>query len=240
MYQFEIWQLNDTPEVQERLFLSLSELKKDPDKTDYHKVYEEKDLSGEAPRLEDLFVRFQRTDDNPLADFPGHSMSISDIITIKLQPDMEPVVFYVDRFGFGLVNWDHDKLPTYTDSRLFLEAYTAAVVLGLIDDWVKIEDYHLPSGRPTELTDMEFNPVCYPNYGGSEGIYLDCSISGVFDQTGEKKELHIGTLKTLDESMDAMITGGAACGALTAMIRRVVNANYDAFLPENHREGKTV
>lgn len=236
MYQFEIWQLNDTIHAQEHLVLTRSELKKDPDINEYRKVYEEKDLTGATPRLEDIFVRFQRTDDNPLKDFPGRSVSISDIITMRIHPDAEPVVFYVDRFGFDIVNWDHEKIPTYTDSRLFTEAYTAAVVLGLIDDWVKIEDYHLPSSHPTELFDMEFDAICYPNYGGSEGIYLDCSISGVFDLSGEDKELHIGTLKTLDDSVDAMIAGGAACGALTAMIRRIVNANYDAFLPKNHRK----
>jgi hypothetical protein len=66
------------------------------------------------------------------------------------------------------------------------------------------------------------------NFGGSEGIYVDCSLRGKFDESG-RKSLHIGTLKTLSTDLDACKTMGELCGALMYHNSKFVNENLYRF-----------
>lgn len=231
MYKFQIWQLKDIPENAILRFNPFKELKGNaPDKKNYECVYEEKVLStGVCPCLESIFARFQNGFDTP-ASYKGRSLSVSDIIVIAGLEDTESV-FYTDSVGFRLTHWESERPKPYTSSKLAAEAYTAALAFGLIDDWVKIEDYFLPGREPVPVCDMEFDTVCIPSYGSNEGIYVDCSIKGYFDTSGEKKDQHIATFKTLEKSTDAMLSAGKLAGAMTAMVNMVIEGNWYSFCP---------
>ena len=109
------------------------------------------------------------------------------------------------------------------------EAYTSALAQGLLNDWIEIEDYFLTDNEPVGVTEMAFDFMAIPNYGGCEGIYIDCSIRGRFDGSGERKTKHVATFKTLRENLDAMIIAGKVSGVMTAMVREVIDANWDSF-----------
>lgn len=64
-----------------------------------------------------------------------------------------------------------------------------------------IGDYSLADDMENgKLCSYEFDLLPAVNFGGSEGIYIDCSLLGKFDESG-RKALHIGTLKTLDTGL---------------------------------------
>lgn len=84
MYRFRIWQLKEDVGNAILRFSPFTVLKeKWPDKERYDCVYEEEDCGEKSvcPNLEAIFVRFQHEFDPP-KDFKGHSLSVSDIITI--------------------------------------------------------------------------------------------------------------------------------------------------------------
>lgn len=54
-----------------------------------------------------------------------------------------------------------------------------------------------------ELPDYDY-AICVPNYGGSEGIYLDISLIYQVEH-GRKRQMRFATGKTLEESVDAFL-----------------------------------
>lgn len=94
-----------TPEKQ-HLFMNMAMVKEDGitiDAANYKCVY-----SGrlhENEKLDDLYAVFN---DNPPADYKGHSMSVSDVIITNRGGDMQ--AYYVDRFGFA-------ELPDFAAQR---------------------------------------------------------------------------------------------------------------------------
>ena len=128
-----------------------------------------------------------------------------------------------------------------TGRSLFCEVVRIARENGDFSKADAILDYVLPSrqengtGPNTELVAYEFDFFAVASYGASEGIYLDCYLQGKFDQSGRFR-LHIGTLKTLDDSLEAMKIMGELGGALTVYARRYVNENLHRFTPDEELE----
>jgi hypothetical protein len=92
-----------------------------------------------------------------------------------------------------------------------------------------IGDYELADDAERgKLSSYEFDMLPIVNFGGSEGIYVDCSLRGKFDESG-RKSLHIGTLKTLSTDLDACKTMGELCGALMYHNSKFVNENLYRF-----------
>ena len=62
-----------------------------------------------------------------------------------------------------------------------------------------ILDYFLPDTRnsPAEIASDAFDFITKVNFGGNEGIYLDCYAEGRISEDGEKGLWHLGTYKTL-------------------------------------------
>ena len=90
-------------------------------------------------------------------------------------------------------------------------------------------DYVLPEDMEKgKLCSYEFDMLPIVNFGGSEGIYIDCSLRGKFDESG-RNSLHIGTLKTLRTDLDACKIMGELCGALMYHDSRFVNENIYLF-----------
>ncbi len=87
------------------------------------------------------------------------------------------------------------------------------------------------------LTDYEFDIVALPQFGGSEGIYVTCFINGQFD-SGKSRKLKMGTLKTLETSLEAMRLMGELCGLLTYVGTAYINKNIDIFAPGTCKRAK--
>jgi hypothetical protein len=93
----------------------------------------------------------------------------------------------------------------------------------------EICEYVLPEDMEKgKLCSYEFDMLPIVNFGGSEGIYIDCSLRGKFDENG-RNVLHIGTLKTLRTDLDACKTMGELCGALMYHGSQFVNENLYLF-----------
>ena len=98
-----------------------------------------------------------------------------------------------------------------------------------------IMDYFLPeSYEVCKLTDCEFDFKAVVNFGGSEGIYIDCYIEGRFDEkkpVGSCSRLSCGTFKTLGEDLESMQIMGELAGTLIFYAREYVNRNLKRFCP---------
>lgn len=81
-----------------------------------------------------------------------------------------------------------------------------------------------------DLTNYEFSFMAIVSWGGSEGIYLDCYIKGDFG-CKHTNNLHIGTFKTLDTSIEAFKIMGELSGAMTYYADLYVNQNLKRYEP---------
>ena len=99
----------------------------------------------------------------------------------------------------------------------------------------KIMDYFLAeSSKTMKLTDYEFDFDARVQFGSNEGIYIDCSIRGHFDEnepSDKTQILHCGTFKTLGTSLEDMRIMGELAGSLVYFAREYVNKNIDRYTP---------
>lgn len=122
-----------------------------------------------------------------------------------------------------------------TSSEVFENALRLARANGEFKEIDAILDYTLADTyRERILTMYEFDTLFTPNYGCSEGIYIDACICGCFDERNPQQceSLPIGTLKTLRTDLEAMKLMGQACGVLTHFARQYVNDHLERFTPK--------
>lgn len=124
-----------------------------------------------------------------------------------------------------------------TGGSLFCSVVRIAKANGDFDKAEAILDYVLPNEHETgrkervEITNYEFDFEAVVNYGGSEGIYIDCFLKGKFDGSG-RSVLHVGTLKTLKRSLEAAKIMGELCGVLMHYADRYVNRELRRYTPK--------
>ena len=103
----------------------------------------------------------------------------------------------------------------------------------------KIMDYfNVECYKTMKLTDCEFDFDAHVQFGSNEGIYIDCSIRGHFDEnepSDKTQILHCGTFKTLGTSLEDMRIMGELAGSLVYFARESVNKNLDRYLPQKER-----
>lgn len=102
----------------------------------------------------------------------------------------------------------------------------------------KIMDYFLAeSGRVKELTNYEFDFLAVANFGGSEGIYIDCWLQGSFEENhrNERQTISCGTFKTLHADLEAMKVMGELAGILTYYADEYVNREIERYTPYKER-----
>ena len=92
-----------------------------------------------------------------------------------------------------------------------------------------ILDYHIASHNLSEFSNYEFNTMYKLDFGGSEGIYLDCFVEGKCDDTDNTIRVSLGSFKTLQTSEDAMVSMGKLAGHFTYALSKYVNTNLDDF-----------
>lgn len=105
-----------------------------------------------------------------------------------------------------------------------------------------ILDYILPNEHDIssheemeELTDYRFDVVPQVKYGGSEGIYVDVQLHGRFDDS-RRTTLHLATIKTLSEDIDACKRMGELCGVILYHATRYINKNIHRYTPYQELE----
>lgn len=100
----------------------------------------------------------------------------------------------------------------------------------------KIMDYfQAESYKTIEISDYEFDFDAIVQFGSSEGIYIDCSIRGHFDEnepSDKTQILHCGTFKTLGTSLENMRIMGELAGSLVYFAKEYVNENIDKYTPQ--------
>lgn len=132
---------------------------------------------------------------------------------------------------------EHEQVLRDTDGELFCKVIQLARENGDMKRVEPILDYILPSETEdniherVELTRYEFDFLPMINFGGSEGIYVDCYLKGVFDES-KRSSLHVGTLKTLGTSLEDCKAMAELCGALMYHASRYVNGNLHRYTPE--------
>lgn len=131
----------------------------------------------------------------------------------------------------------HTEVFRDTGGSLFCAVLELAKKNGDFEKAQTILDYVLPSeneahsSESVELAAYEFDFVPIVNFGGSEGIYLDCYLKGKFDESG-RSSLHIATLKTLEEGLEAAKIMAELGGALMYHASQYVNENIHRFTPQ--------
>ena len=142
-----------------------------------------------------------------------------------------------------------------TTKDLFLAALKLVQENGHYDKAAAIMDYHLPNGSESsirediELSNYRFDFHATAQFGGSEGIYIDCFLRGEYTET-ESKFINyarggaletetvrsIGTFKTLKDDLESFKIMGELCGALTFYVHQYVNKNIDRYTPTRELE----
>ena len=126
------------------------------------------------------------------------------------------------------------KIDRITRETLMKNIHQLVVTDGHYAAAEAIVDYFNPEryDTPQEISCDDFYFIAQVNWGGNEGIYLDCYAVGRIRPDGPQKDWHLGTYKTLETSLTAMQTLGALGGALTYYAREYIWKNNTLFLSE--------
>ena len=137
-------------------------------------------------------------------------------------------------------------MKRHTDKDLFIAIMRLVKENGHFDKAEAIMDYVSPSedefasvGERPNISNYEFDFQAIVSFGGSEGIYIDCYLSGMYtedDRWKQNPQLHIGTIKTLNRDLASMKAMGELCGALTYYCNQFVKENLNDFTPKNECE----
>lgn len=130
----------------------------------------------------------------------------------------------------GNIELPHVKRYTNTElMKLVVEKVKQA------GDYTKAEgilDYFLPEKYNTvRLTNYEFDFHAIADFGGSEGIYLDCALKGKFDNSGNDCCM-MGTFKTLKDDLESMKIMAELGGILYFHLTSFVNQNLNSITPD--------
>lgn len=128
------------------------------------------------------------------------------------------------------------KITVVRDTReaLMEGIHQMVVENGQFDAAAAILDYFSPNtySTPKLITCDDFCITTEVQFGGSEGIYLDCYAEGRIQPESPEKRWEIGTYKTLGTSLSAMQIFGALGGALTYYGRKYLMENIGRFLSD--------
>ncbi len=173
---------------------------------------------------EDLVDRLER---NPYIDTYDHTASAA--------ANLVPGWYHPEEQYQRWLNQEIEGMRL-SGGELFDKIMELARGSGDLERFREIEDYTLAEKYPDEkISDYLFNLCAVPNFGGSEGIYIDCFIQGSFG--GEKKTMSLGTMKTLRTDLDACKVMGEVCGILLYHENQYVNENLHRFMPKREIEG---
>jgi hypothetical protein len=130
----------------------------------------------------------------------------------------------------------------HTNESLMSEIFKIIETMPDFERAKEILDYMSPESFNVEtLTDYEFDLLAVPSFGGSEGIYVDCYLSGVYREGDtQPRKLSAGTLKTLGTSLEDMKIMGELCGIITHTARDYIARNIMLFTPGKEIEAMRI
>lgn len=135
-----------------------------------------------------------------------------------------------------------EKIKRDTNTELMNKVFELVKENGCYEKAGAIMDYFLAESYTVqELSNYEFDFIAKVNFGGSEGIYIDCYIEGLFDErttASKPQRLRCGTFKTLSENLEAMQIMGELTGSLTYYAHKYVNQEIDRYTPTAEREAE--
>lgn len=135
-----------------------------------------------------------------------------------------------------------EKIKRDTNEDLMNNVFELVKKNHCYDKAKKIMDYFLPASLSTiELSDYKFDFDARVQFGENEGIYLDCSIRGHFDEnisSDMTQILHCGTFKTLGASLEDMRIMGELAGSLVYFAKEYVNENIDKYTPQREMKNQ--
>ena len=138
------------------------------------------------------------------------------------EPDEQHRVRYI---GMADAKETFEKLETHLKEK------------GMLPDEYFLYDVDMRT-KARELPDFNF-ALCVPNFGGSEGIYLDIDLI-YCDEDGKQKSLRFATGKTLQEGVDAffwMSRIAAECSLmLNGRVRTYEKHNVELVLKPEEAE----
>lgn len=117
----------------------------------------------------------------------------------------------------------------YTNAELFDLTNKALMEKGLLPT---ILDYGLAESKKVVIDTYEWDVIGIPNFGGSEGIYLDLYADGVVtrqEEAPKRKRVPLGAYKTLGRSKADFLE---MCRLLTEFVFSLtdfINTNMDRF-----------
>jgi hypothetical protein len=165
--------------------------------------------------------------------------------------DTVPIFYFNNYFNKKLKKKGFDymqKVRRDTTRDLFHAVLRLVKENGHYDKAEAIMDYVLPeiSGYNTrediELSNYRFNFYATAQFGGSEGIYINCYLRGEYTETERKcfdasrtliteTMRSVGTFKTLKTDIESMKIMGELCGALVFYATQYVNKNISRYAP---------
>lgn len=132
------------------------------------------------------------------------------------------------------------KIKRDTNEDLMNNVYELVKKNHCYDKAEKMMDYFLPETYKTmDLTDYKFDFCANVQFGVSEGIYIDCSIRGRFDENAPSDKmqvLHCGTFKTLGTSLEDMRIMGELAGSLIFFAKEYIDKNIEKYTPQKERK----
>ena len=153
--------------------------------------------------------------------------------------DITNFICQKEMFQPCLKDWRNREYSTIKQHvwNIFAEAQDAGELnrLNPILDYILlgIHTEVFPYKESTLLTSYEFDDILNVNRGGSEGIYIDWYLVGKFqeDQKEKSQNLHIATLKTLEDDLTAYKIMGEAAGILEYFAQQYVCNNLNLYAP---------
>ncbi len=125
----------------------------------------------------------------------------------------------------------HIKRQRLTGGQFFEKIVERARLNGDMGRFENIHEYVSPNEfKKAKLCNYNFDFLSIVNFGGSEGIYIDCMLKGQFDES-DNSTLEVGTIKTLETDLGACKIMGELCGVLMYYSDRFVDENFYLFTP---------
>lgn len=90
-------------------------------------------------------------------------------------------------------------------------------------------DYAIPESYVSGIYDYEFDPLFVLSPGYNEGYYLDLSIRGAWSITYKIDTLHLGTIKTLGNSVEGIRQMATLYGECLVSFQKIMHDNMDSF-----------
>jgi hypothetical protein len=137
--------------------------------------------------------------------------------------------------GHNMALQERDEQQNHTNKTLMQEIFNILESMPDFEKAKKIMNCMIPESVHVEkLTNHKFDVIAIPSFSAleSDGIYVDCYVSGTYEAYGEDRTLKAGMLKTLGNSLEDMKIMGELCGIIGYVAKEYIDKNIHFFQPD--------